>query len=302
MVIDDFTHPNDISIEQMYCHYTDIMTNKMQTMNKSGKISDSTIPFLKNVRLLAQIKRSEIIKMDDYYDEILGMSTKEMTLSENVSIPDLNKRKLCNIETLTNKRCQSDILSLDRTSSEGPNMPRGVDTINNNFYSEREIVLRGSKVSSRPELVNFNTPTEIHGNKYKTRRTLKHTYNYDPRNPNHINKSIEFNSKYGMLSANRNHIKPGSHRKTTKAKIDFSKVGGKYSGCLSSKHSTNNLLSGDQVEPFKLAKHLENDHQIKDKEDVYINSSNLSASGSKFNRNRNSINKDNDSKVYTKNG
>lgn len=32
--------------------------------------------------------------MEDFYDEILGMSIKEMALSENVSIPDTNKRRL----------------------------------------------------------------------------------------------------------------------------------------------------------------------------------------------------------------
>lgn len=32
--------------------------------------------------------------MSDFYEEILGISTKEMTMSENVSIPDINKRRL----------------------------------------------------------------------------------------------------------------------------------------------------------------------------------------------------------------
>lgn len=48
--------------------------------------------------------------MSDFFYEIQGLSTKEMTASENVSIPDINKVRLCNVETLTNKRHLSDKL------------------------------------------------------------------------------------------------------------------------------------------------------------------------------------------------
>ena len=58
----------------------------------------------------------------------------------------------------------------------------------------------------------FNTPTDLHHSKYKTRRTFKNMYNYEPRNSNNVNKSIELNSKYGMLSADRNRFNNDSHK------------------------------------------------------------------------------------------
>jgi hypothetical protein len=96
-----------VSIEQIYCYFTDLLLNK--DTKGTSKVSDGAnneeqAPSTKNLRLLTNIRHNYIIDIGDFYDEILGISTKEMTMSENVSIPDVNKRKLCNVELLTNKR------------------------------------------------------------------------------------------------------------------------------------------------------------------------------------------------------
>ena len=75
-------------------------------------------------------------------------------------------------------------------------------------------------------------------------------------------------------------------------RIKDSVYGAKYNGCLSSKHSANNLLQTENsINPFRMTND-ESSHQIKDKEEVFINSSNLSASGSKFKNNSPSRSKD----------
>jgi len=49
---------------------------------------------LKKLRMLSSIRKDYVIDISDFYDEMLGISTKEMTMSENVTIPDKNKRRL----------------------------------------------------------------------------------------------------------------------------------------------------------------------------------------------------------------
>ena len=164
--------------------------------------------------------------MEDFYDEILGMSIKEMALSENVSIPDTNKRRLWNIESLTNKRWQSDI-QIEGNSSEIPNIPQTEKPVKN-FYSERALAMDNIIMNHREEpkftvknksnpydaICNqFNTPTDSHHSRYKTRRTYKNMYNYEPRNSNYVvNKSIDLSSKYDILSADRNRFDNDSHK------------------------------------------------------------------------------------------
>lgn len=267
-------------------------------MDKNEIISDSKNSFSQISRLLSSIKRHEIVDMEDFYDEIIGMSIKEMTLSENVSIPDINKRKLCNAEVLTNNRCKSDIQIFEGHSTEMPNIAMNEESISN-FHSERISGIKRTHATKHKQAYfdinqkvvynqndalakQFNTPTESQSSKYVTRRTFKNTYNYEPRGSNAMNKSNEFVSKQGMLSADRSNFSNESSRKPRKVP-DGPLL--KYPGCLSSKNSTNNLLRSDLQNPFPPAKRHHNDNQIKDKEEVFVNSSNLSASGSKFKNN-----------------
>lgn len=86
-----------MSIEQIYCYFTDLLINKDKNrITRTSDMADNEeqIPSTKNLRLLTNIRHSYVIDIGDFYDEILGISTKEMNMSENVSIPDINKRKL----------------------------------------------------------------------------------------------------------------------------------------------------------------------------------------------------------------
>lgn len=94
LVIDDYFHPNEVSIEQVYCYYTDLLSNKLRDQRQKGLATDTVLHHAKEIRLLSHINKAECIDLSDFYGEILGMSTKETSISENVSIPDINKRKL----------------------------------------------------------------------------------------------------------------------------------------------------------------------------------------------------------------
>lgn len=65
VVLDDYLHPHEISIEQAYCHYTDLLSNKLRihkydnsTSTDYNQITEQ-VPSAKNIRLLSCIKKSD---------------------------------------------------------------------------------------------------------------------------------------------------------------------------------------------------------------------------------------------------
>ena len=266
VVLDDYLHPHEISIEQAYWHYTDVLSNKLRihkyessTSKDYNHISEQ-VPSAKNIRLLSCIKKSDCIEMNDFYEEILGLSTKEMNMSENVSIPDINKRKLCNVEVLTNKRWQSDIQQFENLSSESPNVPQSEEIIGN-FHSCNSKTSgsckyqRGSKYefpifSNRSPSYSsnkYNTPSEVkivkesHNNYFKNDQPFE----IKSRGSYNINKSIELNKNFNPIPCGREYEQMNS-------KLEYSEPIKtlKTIKSVSNKNSLNSLMKGSKVNAF----------------------------------------------------
>ena len=267
VVLDDYLHPHEISIEQAYCHYTDLLSNKLRihkyensTFRDYNHISEQ-VPSAKNIRLLSWIKKSDWIEMNDFYEEILGLSTKEMTMSENVSIPDINKRKLCNIEVLTNKRCQSDIQQFGNQSSDSPNIPQSEEIIGN-FHTCNSKIENSSKIQRRSKYEfsvqnnirspsyssnKYNTPSgdkfmkDSHGKYFKN----EWTFDVKSRGSHNINKSIEFKRNAGSISLEKDNQQMNlqfAHPERVKTL--------KALKSASNKSSMNNLMKGSKIDAF----------------------------------------------------
>lgn len=65
ITLDAYFHPNDISVEEIYCYYTDLLIRRYGN-DKTGRKSnqnyasgDSQLPSAKNLRLLATIKKAD---------------------------------------------------------------------------------------------------------------------------------------------------------------------------------------------------------------------------------------------------
>ena len=220
--------------------------------------------------------------MSDFYEEILGISTKEMTMSENVSIPDINKRRLCNIEILTNKRCQSDIQTFGERRLD-THFPQTEESMSN-FHSEKSRGLGSAKIF-KPSKYDFSMQNKVSTdalhknnkdiwlrvdttdkrtisnnkiisnltetlNEVNNRQTPKSQLAYDnsSRGSYNINKSSEFPSKLYVLSAERNgRNHQNSYAKTRVENGDASHTI-KIMNPLSNKASVNNLLRGTRAE------------------------------------------------------
>jgi hypothetical protein len=187
ITLDWYFHSNDISIEEWYCYYTDLLVNRKEnkTRDKHGiKYQDET-PSTKNIRLLATIRKSDCVDMSDFYEEILGISTKEMTMSENVSIPEINKRRLCNVELLTNKRMRPEAKNLWMRSTE----------LKLHFPIDEKASMSSARVNNNFYLANIN---DIWSNK---KTTPKRNFSKPYRESCLTNKSIDFSNRYEGLSA-----------------------------------------------------------------------------------------------------
>lgn len=219
VTLDCYHHPNDVSIEEIYWYFSDCLQNKQMNGDKF-RTEESPIT-LKKLRMLSSIRKDYVIDISDFYDEMLGISTKEMTMSENVTIPDKNKRRLWNIEILTNKRCISDVISQEERSVEDRRRHPNDNSITN-FHSTKLRCKNNENLQSKSKY-DFTLNNEVDNDSFGK------NYEYFARsNTNMMNKEINY-------SDFNNGIEP---RITPK---------GKYSNNISSRGSYNWNKSSEHI-------------------------------------------------------
>ncbi|CAI2364368.1 unnamed protein product [Moneuplotes crassus] len=177
--LDCYHHPNDVSIEQIYLYFSDILQDKLDQRKRRPPVC------INSLRVLSCIKKEYVVDIGDFYEEIIGVSTKEMSMSENINVADIHKRKFCNIEVMTNKRCISDVLSNGERSAEYRKMSPNDDSVSN-FHSEKIRHQHSEKIPNRKNKYDFRLNSRVRCD----------TMNYEHARPRAFTKGINCEINY----------------------------------------------------------------------------------------------------------